>query len=64
MISTSMVVYVVYAVYLILGALVMSDAGAMRVAEWVMGLCGGRIGAKDGKNGERIKSRMYGCAVD
>jgi hypothetical protein len=59
-----MVVYVVYAVYLILGALVMSDAGAMRVAEWVMGLCGGRIGAKDGKNGECKKSSMYGSAAE
>jgi hypothetical protein len=25
---------------------------------------GGRIGAKDGKNGERIKSRVYGCAAE
>jgi hypothetical protein len=26
--------------------------------------CGGRIGAKDAKNGEREKSRVYGCAAE
>ena len=25
---------------------------------------GGRIGTKDGKNGERIKSRVYGCTAE
>ena len=58
--SASVVVYVVYASYVISDAWMMPDAVVIGVA----GLRGAWIHTKDGKDGECKRGRMYGSGAE